>query len=222
MRTPMPSRCRARERPGDARCRQAWPRLVLLRHGVTVCPPGTYLGSRTNPPLSPLGESQAREARATLGRLHLSAVVVSPLRRAMETAVLAVPTDALQARCRVDDRLREQDLGDYSGLTWEEIKLLDREAARAWRAGAAAPGGESAEQMWRRALEAALAITASLPGGADALIVSHNGPIRALLASARGLTPAAVRGIRVPHGCVRSVRVTPSVLSRWQEIVART
>jgi broad specificity phosphatase PhoE len=211
---------RARPDHGDDRS-ETWPRLVMLRHGVTTYPPGTYLGSRTDPPLSPRGERQALEARGTLDRLDLSVVVVSPLRRAMETASLAVPPAVAQARRMVDDRLREQDLGDYSGLTWEEIKRLDREAARAWRGGAAAPGGESAGQMWQRTIEAALEIATGLPSGTNALFVSHSGPIRALLASARGLAPADVRRIQVPHGRLRSVRLTPWVLRRWQEIVAR-
>jgi len=75
--------------------------------------------------------------------------------------------------------------------------------------------------LWERTIEAALEIASGLPDGADALIVSHSGPIRALLASASGMAPSDVRRIRVPHGGLRSVRVTPSVLRRWQEIAAR-
>ncbi len=210
-------------RPSDpGPLRASWPRLVLLRHGVTTYPPGTYLGSRIDPPLSPMGERQALGAGGALARLSLSVVAVSPLRRAMETAALAIPPSVPQERRRVDARLQEQDLGDYGGLTWDEIKRLDRDAARAWRLGAAAPGGESAGQMWQRTLEAALEIVTDLPTGAAALLVSHNGPIRALLAAARDLPPSEVRRIRVPHGSLRSVRVTPTVLRRWREAASRT
>ena len=161
------------------------------------------------------------DACGTLARLDLALVVVSPLRRTIETAALVRLPGIPQDRYKVDARLQEQDMGDYSGLTWEQIKRLDREQARAWRGGAAAPGGESARQLWERTIEAALEIASGLPDGADALIVSHSGPIRALLASASGMAPSDVRRIRVPHGGLRSVRVTPSVLRRWQEIAAR-
>ena len=204
----------------DGRAPGSWPRLVLLRHGVTTAPAGMYLGSRTDPPLSPLGQGQARAARAALDRLALSAVVTSPLRRAIETATLAVPPVA-RASQRVDDRFREQDLGAYSGLRWDQIKDLGRDAARAWRDhGATPPGGESAGLMWHRAVAAALELTAEVDEDADLLIVSHSGPIRALLASARGLGPGDVRRIRVPHGGLRSIRVTPSVRARWLEVLA--
>ncbi len=197
-----------------------WPRLVLLRHGVTTAPAGVYLGSRTDPGLSARGEQQARTARAALERLALSAVVTSPLRRAAETAALAVPPMVVAAQ-RVDERFREQDLGDYSGLRWDQIKDLGRDAARAWRdQGATPPGGEPAGLMWHRAVAAALELTSEVDGGANLLIVSHSGPIRALLASARGLRPCDVRRIRVPHGSLRSIRVTPSVRARWLEVVA--
>ena len=223
-----PSRQRdARDRPcdramTDGRAHGSWPRLVLLRHGVTTAPAGTYLGSRIDPSLSPRGERQARAARAALDRLALSVVVTSPLRRAVETATLAVPPVARPGQ-RVDDRFREQDMGDYSGLAWAQIKELGRDAARAWRDhGATPPGGESAGLMWHRTLEAALELTTEVDGDADLLIVSHSGPIRAPLASARGLGPADVRRIRIPHGRLRSIRVTPSVRARWLEVLAAT
>lgn len=206
----------------EDRARGSWPRLVLLRHGVTTAAAGMYLGSRTDPPLSPVGQEQARAARAALDRIALSAVVTSPLRRAVETAALAVPPVARAAQ-RVDERFREQDLGDYSGLRWDQIKDLGRDAARAWRdRGATPPGGESAGLMWHRTLEAALELTSEVDGGADLLIVSHSGPIRALLASARGLGPGDVRRLRVPHGRLRSIRVTPLVRARWLAVLAAT
>ena len=207
----------------DLRAHASWPRLVLLRHGVTTAPAGTYLGSRIDPPLSPRGECQARAARSALDRLALSVVVTSPLRRAVETANLAVPPVARPGQRVVEDRFREQDMGDYTGLAWDQIKELGRDAARAWRDhGAAPPGGESAGLMWHRTIEAALELTTEADGHANLLIVSHSGPICALLASAKGLGPADERRIRVPHGWLRSIRATPSVRARWLKILAAT
>ncbi len=200
-------------RPRDG----GWPRLVMLRHGATTAPFGTYLGSRGDLPLSARGAEQARVAGVRLAGRTFSIVLVSPLMRARETVMLALPAiDPI-----VDERLRELDIGGFTGLTWKQIKARDRDAARSWRAGSAAPGGEPAGQMWRRAVELGLELATRLPAGGDALLVAHNGPIRALRGSARGLSPADVRHLRVPHGGFRSIRLTPEVLERWRDFLAQ-
>ena len=95
-----------------------WPRLVLLRHGATVAPPGVYLGSRNDPPLSARGAQQARQAGVRLAGRGFRFVMVSPLRRARETVAVAMPA----AHPTVERRLEELDMGDFTGLTWEQIK----------------------------------------------------------------------------------------------------
>lgn len=191
-------------------------RLVLLRHGHPAAPPGVYLGSRLDPPLDALGVEQATVARGRLASINPALVLASPLRRARETVALVAAEQAIVAAADI----REQDLGAYSGLTWDQIKGLGDDAARAWRAGAAAPGGEDARSMWRRSIRVALAAASRLGPGEDALLVSHSGPIRGLLASARGLAPEEARRFRVRHACPRSIRLTPAVLERWRAFLA--
>ena len=195
----------------------AWPRLVMLRHGATAAPPEVYLGSRNDLPLSVRGAEQARLAGVRLAHRSFRVVLVSPLLRALETVSLAMPA----ARPMVDRRLQELDMGGFTGLTWEQIKARDREAALRWRAGAAAPGGEAAWHLWRRAVELGVELADRLSSGEDALIVAHSGPIRALRGSARGLLPADVRQLRVPHGGLRCIRLTPAVLERWRDLLAQ-
>jgi len=193
-----------------------WPRLVLLRHGETIAPAGVYLGSRDDPPLSASGVVQAQQAGVRLVGRGFRLVLVSPLRRARETVALAMPG----AHPTVERRLEELDMGDFTGLTWEQIKGRDREAALRWRAGDAAPGGEDAWHLWRRTVELGLELADGLAGNEDALLVAHSGPIRALMGSARGRSPSDVRPLRVPHGGLRCVRLTPAVLDRWRALVA--
>ncbi len=199
--------------PGASRTRPA--RLVLLRHGHTAVSPGVYFGSRLDPPLDRLGVEQAMAARGLLARIHPAFVLASPLLRTRETAALAAAGRAIV----VEADIREQDMGAYTGLTWDQIKALGDDAARAWRVGAAAPGGEDARSMWQRSARVALAAAGRLKLGEDALLVSHSGPIRGLLASARGLGPAEARRFRVRHACPRSIRLTPGVIDRWRALL---
>lgn len=79
--------------------------IRLVRHGD--CYEGMADGD-TDPPLSPLGISQARRLAARVRELHPAAVYASPARRAFETA------QAITADVHVDKRLLEipLELGD--------------------------------------------------------------------------------------------------------------
>ncbi len=79
--------------------------IWLVRHGD--CYEGMADGD-ADPPLSPLGISQANRLAARVRELHPSAVYASPARRALETA------QAITADVRIDKRLLEipLELGD--------------------------------------------------------------------------------------------------------------
>jgi alpha-ribazole phosphatase len=109
------------------------------------------------------------------------AAISSPARRARETAV------ALGLLVSSDPAFGEQDFGDWTGRTYEEIRR-DCEAVydEFWRAPASnrPPGGESfVEQIARVS-----AGIEALPAG-DVIIVAHAGTIRAALALALELSP---------------------------------
>src|SRR5260370_6848009 len=72
--------------------------IWLVRHGD--CYEGMADGD-ADPPLSPLGISQARRLAARVRELHPAAVYASPARRALETA------QAITADVRIDKRLLE-------------------------------------------------------------------------------------------------------------------
>lgn len=190
-------------------------RLLLLRHGRTTAPPGALIGSRDDPPLSDEGRDQARAAAALLHGRPLSAVVSSPLRRARETAALAVPETAP----RIDPRLQELDWGRLTGLTFSQVEERFPEAAAAWlRDGwPSPPGGEQPQALWRRTAAAVLDLQASALDG-DVLLVCHGGVIRAIAGAARGLGLADAWRVRTPHASLRVQRVTPLALARWRAV----
>jgi broad specificity phosphatase PhoE len=192
-------------------------RLLLLRHGRTTAPPGTLVGSRVDPGLSDEGRAEATAAAMLLHGRPLSAVVCSPLRRARETAALAVP----HAMPGIDPRLQELDWGDITGLTFAEVEQRFPDVAAAWlREGwPAPPNGEHPHGLWRRTASAALELHDSGLQG-DVLVVCHGGVIRALVGAARGLGLAQAWRVRTPHATLRVQRATPLAVQRWRAVVA--
>jgi probable phosphoglycerate mutase len=150
-------------------------RLVILRHGETAWAAARRHTGRTDVPLTPLGEQQARAAGRLLTELKLSdpLVLTSPKQRAMHTAELAGLGPA-----RVDDDLVEWDYGDYEGLTTPQI----RQQAPGWTIfTGAVPGGESADQVQARADRVLAAVGAPL-NERDVVLVGHGHFSRALIA----------------------------------------
>ena len=89
--------------------------LYILRHGETVWNREGRMQGRLNAPLTPLGRDQAlRQGALLAGRdLHGFGFYTSPLGRAVQTAALALGEIATEIR--TDDRLREIDVGAWSG-----------------------------------------------------------------------------------------------------------
>jgi alpha-ribazole phosphatase len=151
-------------------------RLYLVRHGETE---GNrqrrYIGWE-NPPLTSTGEEQARSLAQALAQHPITAIHSSDLARAMATAGPIAALHHLQVR--PDPDLREVNFGAWSSLTYEEIAQTCPDDLRAWIGDPeqfAPPDGESLETLRRRALRA-------LPRQDGALVVSHGGTLRALLA----------------------------------------
>jgi broad specificity phosphatase PhoE len=124
--------------------------LVLTRHGATDrSNPEQHLGQRIDIPLSEAGRSAAQALGRRLEGIRFDRIVASPLRRAQETAALAVTG----ARIETDARLAEMDYGEWEGLTYEQIEQRDAERRRAWEGDPetiACPGGESGADVARR------------------------------------------------------------------------
>ncbi|HBL31809.1 MAG TPA: histidine phosphatase family protein [Acidobacteria bacterium] len=179
-------------------------RLFLARHGET---PGNremrYLGA-ADEPLSATGESQADGLAAALGSLPIAAIYASPRRRTMETGrrIAAV----LGLDLQMEERLREQCFGEWEGKTRPEVLANDREALLAWEAdlSLAPPGGDSLNVVQERVVAFVEEMRRDLPGAWVAL-VSHVGPIKALLCAALGVPLAAARRLFLDPGTLTVV-----------------
>ena len=118
--------------------------LYLIRHGETEWSRARRHTGRTDLPLSPAGEAEARALGEHLRGLEVDRVLSSPLTRATATAELAGFGDQVE----LNDALLEFDYGDYEGLTTAEIRAR-RPGWDLFRDGC--PGGETVEAAAARA-----------------------------------------------------------------------
>ena len=166
-------------------------RLLLLRHGQSTWNADGRWQGQADPPLSALGEEQARGAARRLGAGQFSRVVASDLQRARRTAEILA--EALDLAVEIDPALREIDVGDWEGLTRAQINEQAPGALADWSEGRSesTPGGEPRRHLTERAQAALLRAAASSAPGARVLMVSHGALIRNL-DRALGLVPHGV------------------------------
>lgn len=163
-------------------------RLVMLRHGQTKSNADSRMQGQLDTDLTDLGRAQAVAAAEVLAKRQPLLIVSSDLRRAHDTALTLGERAGLPVR--VDPRLRETHLGDWQGLTHDEVDAAAPGARLAWRDNASwAPhGGESRIDVADRSLPLVAELVAAEPEwGADepdrpVVLVAHGGLIAALAA----------------------------------------
>lgn len=149
-------------------------RLHLIRHPRPLIAAGLCYGR-----LDIAAENDPALAAALRAELPPGLPVwSSPLRRCRELAA------ALHPAPQIDERLAELDFGAWEGRPWDAIPRPELDAWAADVAGYAPPGGESPRALQARAL----AFVDSLAVD-EAVVVTHAGVIRTLLAWARKLPP---------------------------------
>jgi broad specificity phosphatase PhoE len=146
--------------------------MLVVRHGQTTWNAEKRWQGRADSPLSALGTAQAEWAAKVLDPFDL--VVTSNLSRARDTG--AIIAEALGASVEVEADLAERDVGDWTGLTIDEIE-------QGWP-GALANGGhpdgwEEDNDVAKRAIGALERIAMANPG-ARVLVITHGGLIRSL------------------------------------------
>ena len=151
--------------------------LVLVRHGETEWSRALRHTGRTDVPLTAAGREQAQLAGVRLERHAFERVLVSPLRRARDTAELA----GLGGTAELVDDLVEIDYGDYEGRKTLEVRE-ERPGWDFWRDGC--PNGEPHEVAGER-VDRVIAQVEDLDG--DVALVAHGHILRVLAARWIGL-----------------------------------
>jgi broad specificity phosphatase PhoE len=168
------------------------PVIWLCRHGETEWSAAWRHTSRTDVPLTPKGEQEARGLGKLLHGQDFELVEASPRLRALRTAELA------GFKAEVDDDLVEWDYGDLEGLTTAQIEV-SHPGWSIW--DGPRPGGETPEEVAARAdrvVQRALA----LPPGSKTLLFSHGHLLRVLAARWLRQPPATGRLLALVTGTV--------------------
>jgi phosphoserine phosphatase len=173
--------------------------LVLVRHAESVWVAEGRFQGRSDPPLSELGERQARlvaERLAATEGLPIpaggpAAIWHSPLRRAADTArLIAGYQPAVQLRS--SDDLTELGQGEWEGLLHTEVGARWPAELARWRTDPTsthAPGGESLAAAASRVRSCLAALTEELAGRGEAwaIVVAHDGILRLVLMTLLGI-----------------------------------
>lgn len=175
----------------------------LLRHGQTEGGSG-FRGS-SDDRLTALGMAQMWTAVS--GRRGWQCIVTSPLRRCAEFA--SALAERLHTPLEIDDRLREIHFGAWEAQTAEEITRSDPQSLERFWADPIRdppPGAEPLPAFEARVLscwEDRLRTHA----GNRVLLVTHGGPIRAILGHVYRVPWTDLLRLDLPHASVTHVRV---------------
>jgi broad specificity phosphatase PhoE len=196
------------------------PELFLARHGETDWNVAGRWQGHTDVPLNATGRAQAAALAERLRGEGIAAVAASDLARARHTAEIVAGALGL-AVALVDPDLREQRYGHFEGLTPRECEARHPEAWARYVADpkAGPPGGESRAALLERVVRG-IGAAARLSG--RALVVTHGGALRALLAAFPPGPGTATAGApaRIPNGGVVRVSLAAGkpVAARWLEL----
>ncbi len=175
-------------------------RLFLVRHGETDDNQNGVFQGQAGRGLNARGRSQAEKLALRLAELEpgvdLHALYSSDLERAVQTA--SILADVLGLTVRLDEGLREVDVGSWQGKTLREIEELYPEEYAAWRAGmdVRRGAGETYAELRDRLSEALDRIVALHQGG-HVIVVSHGAAIKSYVAGLFGPVMSNMRHLGV-------------------------
>ena len=145
----------------------------MLRHGQSEWNALGRWQGQADIELTDLGHEQARRAADRLGMFD--AVASSDLRRARVTATIIAEALGV-GLLEPDQRLRETDVGEWQGLTHDQI---ERDWPGYLEAHNRPPGFESDESIITRVVAAMFDLAHHFPGG-EVLCVAHAGVLRVM------------------------------------------
>lgn len=160
-------------------------KIYLLRHGETDYHAQRRLLGRMDIGLNETGREQAGRVAEYLDGEDLTAIYCSPLKRCRETAQPVADEKGLDVQ--VMDELIEVDMGEWDGRLVKELFETDSQRVSSWMRNPSSvtlPGGEDFNAVRDRTFAAMEKISPRHGRDDRVLVVSHGGPIRAIICQA--------------------------------------
>ena len=148
-------------------------KLFVARHGQTVWNLEDRISGITDVELTELGREQARDLACRMEDKNIDVIIVSPLKRAIDTANIVA--EKCKVDVIVDNRLIEQNYGIYEGLNTKVPEFLANKRMFAYKY----PEGESMMQVAYRAYSLIDDIKEKYKGK-NVMFVTHGGVCRAI------------------------------------------
>ena len=161
-------------------------KLILARHGETVWNVEKIYRGRMDVNLDEVGIKQAELLGKYLSNWELEAIYSSPVKRALDTANIVARYQKIGVH--VAEGLIDFDYGEWQSLPEQEVKRLYPALLNEWHHNphkVRMPGGESLEDVGRRAIEVVNDILSKYQG--SVVLVSHRVVNKVLICSLLGL-----------------------------------
>lgn len=158
-------------------------KVFVVRHGATDWNQSKRAQGQADIDINAEGRKQAVRTARELSHEKIDAVYASDLSRAVHTARPIADAHGLDVM--TDVRFREIDQGEWEGLHTDEIRERWPTMWGPHRHYSTRPGGESPQQVRKRALEGLRDAVERSPDG-TIVVVSHGGTIRWVVAEAMG------------------------------------
>ena len=172
----------------------------FVRHGEIESNVKKICAGWSQEELTPRGRQQAIEAAKKLVLFDIDHIYTSPLKRAVQTAVII--GGSLERKPIPEERFKELRLGIWEGLTEEEV---GRKFPAEWETWNTRPaelildGREMLHELLERVLTGIAKIRASVVNS-SILIVTHLAVIRVLLLHTQKMDLNLYKTIDVPNG----------------------
>lgn len=194
--------------------------LTLVRHGETDNNKNKVLqGGNIDAELNDTGRAQASEQAKKLKGRSFDAIVASPLKRSMETALIIAKELGIADVVPLPE-LQERDAGAWSGKTIDSLWEMHAEVPAGLCPSfhyATPEGGESLSAFLKR-LEKACDILRERYRGKKILVVSHRGTMLGLKGIADNACFRDVAAVPVANGDAMEIRLQP-VLKRIPDVL---
>ncbi len=177
-------------------------KVMLVRHGETDWNREEVFRGRIDVELNQNGREQARALAEATGIFQIDAIYSSPLSRSLETARIVADVHHLDVE--VAAGFIDLHYGEWQGLKHREVKEKYPDLYIRWQVSphlVRFPGGESLEDMGKRALKELTTIVTEHEGQ-TVMIVSHRVVSKVILCSIIGLGNSHFWKIRQDNCCL--------------------